>query len=267
MTLTRAQAVATATDQLSGLDNPRAEAIALLCVSESIDRHDWLMYPDQPLTYPLKFGQALVRRTGGESLASIAGVAAFFDFDLAVGPGVLIPRPDTETFAEVILGDGPIIDLGCGTGAIARWARTRRPGATIIAVERSLDALGYARRNLIGQSIPLVRSSWLSPFQSDAFGTVLSNPPYIDASEGELSGDGVCKEPMQALVAADQGLSDLKQIAVQALRCLRPQGWLWMEHGYQQAAPVQNFLTHLGYRQVQTLSDLAGHPRITGGQK
>ena len=262
--MTLQQAVDQAARALEHLAAPRAEAISLVLQSQSLDRIEWMMRPEQPLPAPEQFESWLARRVAGESLAVIRGNADFLDYSLAVGPGVLVPRPDTETLTQIQLSPGATLDLGCGSGAIARWLADQ-PHLSVIAIERSLMALSYARRNLPPR-VSLIRSDWARCIAQGSVANVISNPPYIDAGEPELEGDGVCREPRSALVAAQQGLSDLQIISQQASRVLKPGGWCWMEHGYQQADAVQDQLRRLGFQAVQSLEDLLGHPRITGGQ-
>lgn len=262
--MTRADAVAEATQALAHLPSAKSEALSLLFAVESIDRVEWMMRPDNPITKVSRWTEALRRRQAGESLAAITGQAGFFDQTLAVGPGVLIPRPDSESFAQIQWGTGPVLDLGSGSGALAGWAYAQghRP---VLAVEYSCMALSYARRNL-PIPVTLIRGNWSRSIAPGSIGTLLANPPYIDASEAELSGDGVCREPTEALVAQDQGFADLFWIAKDACRVLRAGGWLWMEHGYQQHERVAAEMQDLGYQSVQGIVDLAGHTRITGGQ-
>ena len=167
----------------------------LLMQVDGFDRVQWMLAPDAEINSPERFQQCLERRSQGESLASIRGSAGFLDYDLAVGQGVLIPRPDTETFVQIKWGPGPVVDLGSGSGALARWAVDAQ-AAPVFAVEKSLQALSYARRNL-PLSVTLLRGDWASMLADQSMGTMLSNPPYIDATEPELSGDGVRCEPRQ----------------------------------------------------------------------
>lgn len=261
--MTRSQALAFATERLAHLPDSAGEAMQLLMQAEGFDRVQWMLDPDADLNAPEHFNQCLERRSRGESLASIRGSAGFLDYDLAVGPGVLIPRPDTETFAQIKWGPGPVVDLGSGSGALARWAVDAQT-APVFAVEKSLQALSYARRNL-PLAVTLLRGDWASMLADQSMGTMLSNPPYIDAAEPELSGDGVRCEPRQALVANDAGYADLKTLIEQGRRVLKPGGYLWMEHGHQQAARVREELRQAGYGSIETLVDLPGKERITGG--
>ena len=261
--MTRSQALALATERLAHLPDSAGEAMQLLMQVDGFDRVQWMLAPDAEINSLGRFQQCLERRSQGESLASIRGSAGFLDYDLAVGPGVLIPRPDTEAFVQIKWGPGPVVDLGTGSGALARWALDAQ-ASPVVAIEKSLQALSYARRNL-PLAVTLLRGDWASMLADQSMGTILSNPPYIDAAEPELSGDGVRCEPRQALVADDSGYSDLKTLIEQGRRVLKPGGYLWMEHGHQQAARVREALRQAGYGAVETLVDLSGKERITGG--
>jgi release factor glutamine methyltransferase len=261
--MTRSQALALATERLAHLPDSAGEAMQLLMQVDGFDRVQWMLAPDAEINSLERFQQCLERRSQGESLASIRGSAGFLDYDLAVGPGVLIPRPDTETFVQIKWGPGPVVDLGTGSGALARWALDAQ-ASPVFAIEKSLQALSYARRNL-PLAVTLLRGDWASMLADQSMGTILSNPPYIEAAEPELSGDGVRCEPRQALVADDSGYSDLKTLIEQGRRVLKPGGYLWMEHGHQQAARVREALRQAGYGAVETLVDLPGKERISGG--
>lgn len=262
--MTRSQALALATKRLAHLPDSAGEAMQLLMQVDGFDRVQWMLDPDAKLNAPEHFQQCLERRSQGESLASIRGSAGFLDYDLAVGPGVLIPRPDTETFVQIKWGPGPVVDLGAGSGALARWAVDSQ-ASPVFAIDKSLQALSYARRNL-PLAVTLLRGDWASMLADQSMGTMLSNPPYIDEAESELSGDGVRCEPRQALVADDAGYSDLNILIEQGRRVLKPGGYLWMEHGHLQAAQVRERLLQAGYSQIETFLDLPGKERVTGGR-
>ncbi|QGG81001.1 HemK family protein methyltransferase [Litorivicinus lipolyticus] len=263
--MTLGQALATAQSALSGLADPRMEARWLVMAVAGVDQVSLMIHPERELSQAA-FEAALARRVAGESLAVISGRADFLDATFAVGPGVLVPRPDSETFAQITLGPGPILDLGTGSGALATVLKQQHPDTMVLALERSCQALSYARRNLGGRGVSLVRGSWLDAIAPNCIGTLVANPPYIDAGEPELRGDGVCFEPLEALVAADRGMADLQAIIAAAPARLLSGGWIWLEHGYQQADSVADALSAAGFGRVRHLTDVGGHRRITGGQ-
>jgi len=213
------------------------------------------------------YAVGLQRLADGEPLAYITGVREFWSLPLSVGPGVLVPRPETELLVELCLarlGEAArtVADLGTGSGAIALALARERPAWRIIATDRSAEALQIAaincRRLRIG-NVELRQGSWCEPLGDEQFDAILSNPPYIAAQHPALA--ALRHEPMEALVAGDGGFADLLQIARCAAVRLRPGGLLLMEHGAGQSTRLVGDLARLGYQQVTCHHDLAGHDR------
>jgi release factor glutamine methyltransferase len=221
--------------------------------------------------------QALVdRRLGGEPLAYITGHIAFHDIELCVSPAVLIPRADSECLVNAALTYLPhhvnarVLDLGTGSGALALAIAHARPKATVLALERSEQALQVALANAAASGLQNVlcrASDWFSALGSDdQFDLILSNPPYL-AQEDPHLGDGDLRfEPRMALVSGPTGLEDLQTIIATAPAFLRSDGYLLLEHGYQQGLAVREMLVRAGFVAVQTRRDLAGHERVGIGQ-
>ena len=216
---------------------------------------------------------ALVRRCQGEPLAYITGRWWFWDLELEVAPCTLIPRPDTELLVEQALElTMPllmrVLDLGTGTGAIALSLAKARPQWQVTAVDYSEDAVALALRNCqrLGlNNCSVQQSDWFSKLAGQKFQLIVSNPPYIDAADQNLQQGDVRFEPRSALVAPANGLADLAVICQQAPEYLDENGWIWLEHGYQQAEAVQDLLRQAGFSLVQSRRDYAGQWRITGG--
>lgn len=216
----------------------------------------------------------LQRRREGEPVAYILGQQGFWKIDLEVAPHTLIPRPDTELLVETALELQPalparVLDLGTGTGAIALALASERPAWQVTAVDRVPEAAALAERNRQRLGLANVRiqvSHWLEGLADERFDLIVSNPPYIAASDPHLVDGDVRFEPSSALVAGVDGLDDLRVIAVQAPSHLTPGGWLLLEHGYDQADAVQVLLRENGFVEVSSRIDLGGHQRITVGR-
>ena len=217
--------------------------------------------------------QALTRRLTGEPLAYITGRWWFWDIELEVAPCTLIPRPDTELLVEQALAldlpeNARVLDLGTGTGAIALALAKAKPRWQLLGVDYSADAVALASRNknsLQLSNCEFRQSDWYSATGPELYDLIVSNPPYIDAKDPHLSQGDVRFEPLSALVAADEGLADIHVICAGARSRLNSNGWLWLEHGYQQAEAVQAILTAAGFSQVQSRRDYGNQWRITGG--
>ncbi len=208
------------------------------------------------------------RLAAGEPLAYLTGERGFWDFTLAVTPEVLIPRPETETLVEAALdrltpGDR-VLDLGTGSGAIA-IALARSGGADVTAVDASAAALAVARDNAgrLGAAVEFLQSSWFQAV-SGFFAMIVANPPYV--AEGDPHLPALRYEPRSALVAGKDGLDDLRHIIAAAPAHLRTGGWLLVEHGYDQGAPVADAFTDADFGAVDLLRDLGGQPRVTLGR-
>jgi release factor glutamine methyltransferase len=162
--------------------------------------------------------------------------------------------------------DAKVIDLGTGTGAIALALASEKPNWVVSGVDFNPEAVALAHRNAIKTQLKVSfnQSSWFSSVQG-RYDLIVSNPPYIDPIDPHLSEGDVRFEPRSALVADDHGMADIYTIAQQAPRFLNPEGWLLLEHGFEQAGAVCNALRARGFTKVDTQLDLAGHPRISGG--
>jgi release factor glutamine methyltransferase len=200
----------------------------------------------------------------------------FHGLRLAVRPGVLDPRPDTEVLVDWALAllDGPlatqpapaVLDLGTGSGAIALAGASTRGRARVTATDRSAEALAVAQANglALGLAVEWRAGDWWAAVAGRRFDLVLSNPPYLAEDDPHLP--ALRHEPREALVAADQGLADLHALADTAGDHLRPGGWLLLEHGHAQGDAVAARLRAAGFVEVTTHADLAGRPRCTGGR-
>jgi release factor glutamine methyltransferase len=205
-------------------------------------------------------------------VAYILGHREFYGLAFEVGPAVLIPRPETELLVELGLErlppQGRVLDMGTGSGAIAVAIAHTRPDAQVTALDVSPDALATARRNADSNSarVRFLHSSWYEALDGEQFDLIVSNPPYIAAGDRHLSEGDLRFEPAGALTDHADGLSALRTIIAGAPRHLAPQGWLLMEHGYDQAEAVRALLAQGRYTAVQSWEDLAGIARVSGGR-
>lgn len=215
--------------------------------------------------------QLVARRSAGEPIAYIVGKREFFGLDFRVNGAVLIPRPDTELLVELALerlpAQGRVLDMGTGSGAIAVAIAHTRPDASVTALDVSEAALEVARANAQanGAAVRFLHSDWFGALAGEVFDLIVSNPPYIASGDVHLGQGDLRFEPPGALTDHADGLSALRTIAAGAPAHLVAQGWLLMEHGYDQAAQVRAILAGLGYTAVQSWRDLAGIERTTGG--
>jgi release factor glutamine methyltransferase len=223
----------------------------------------------------LKFASYLQRRQTGEPVAYILGQQGFWKLDLEVAPHTLIPRPETEMLVEAALelvpafAESQVLDLGTGTGAIALALASERPVWRVTAVDRVLEAVALAERNrqrLQLNNAKVLSSHWFDAVEGKRFDLIISNPPYIAAEDPHLVTGDVRFEPNSALVAGADGLDDLRLIIDQAPAHLNPEGWLLLEHGYDQGAAVRDLLSSHGFEKIQTRRDLGDHERITFGR-
>ena len=266
----------------SGL--PRAEARRLLASLTGQPLTWFMAHGDDPAAPDIttRFRALAERRRAGEPLAYLLGQQEFYGRPFTVSPAVLIPRADTETLVETALEQLlllrqqrrtvplSLLELGTGSGIIAITLALEAPDTDVHAVERSPEALTVAQQNaktLGADRIHWHPGSWWQALASPRrFDLIVSNPPYIAANDHHLQQGDLRFEPPQALAAGPDGLDDLRIIIGGAPAHLNPGGWLLLEHGYDQEAPVQALLRDAGFADVFTRRDLAGQPRVSGGR-
>ena len=214
------------------------------------------------------------RRRQGEPIAYILGKREFYGLEFGVTPAVLIPRPETELLVELAFERIPrnapvrVLDLGTGSGAIAVALAKGRPQARVTAVDIDYAALSVARANAKrhGVSVRFLCGDWFGALQGEIFDLIVSNPPYVAAGDPHLARGDVRFEPRRALVGGADGLDCIRAIIAKARAHLGPGACLLFEHGYDQAEACRALLEAGGYREVQSWPDLAGIPRVSGGQ-
>ncbi|CAI1572558.1 peptide chain release factor N(5)-glutamine methyltransferase [Serratia fonticola] len=267
----------TATLRLTHSDSAKRDAEILLGFVTGRARTYLLAFGETPLTTEQdeQLTVLLARRERGEPVAYLVGEREFWSLPLSVSPATLIPRPDTECLVELALERLPatpcaILDLGTGTGAIALALASERPDCQLTGIDLQPEAVALAQHNaqkLAINNARFLQGSWFTPVAGQKFALIASNPPYIDEADPHLGQGDVRFEPGSALVAADQGLADLAAIVQQAADYLEPQGWLLLEHGWQQGESVRTLLNAAGFIAVATHRDYGGNDRVTLGQK
>ncbi|WP_421317495.1 peptide chain release factor N(5)-glutamine methyltransferase [Aeromonas veronii] len=265
---------------LAGGESPRADADVLLCHLLGCRRSYLMTWPERELdaAQQATLQMWLARRLCGEPIAHLVGEREFWSLPLKVSPATLIPRPDTEVLVEQALtripqGPCAVLDLGTGTGAIALALKSERPEVDVWAVDRMADAAALARENSTALGLPIeVRDgSWFEPLgepdrdNTPRFAVIVSNPPYIDGADPHLEQGDVRFEPRSALVADDAGLADIRHIVAHAPAYLLTDGWLLLEHGWDQGEAVRQLLRDGGYREVATVRDYGDNDRVTLG--
>lgn len=274
MNPTAPHTIAQALQHLRALGLDRVDAPLLVCTVLGRSR-SWLLAHDTDALdtdTAMRIAALGARRATGEPMAYLIGHKEFFGLHLRVTPDVLIPRPDTETLVnwalELLPADQPrtVADLGTGSGAIALAVASQRPQAQVTAVDLSDAALAVARDNAaaLGLSVRCLQGSWLGPLAGERVDLLLSNPPYIAEQDPHLP--DLRHEPRSALTAGRDGLDDLRQIVAQAGGHIHENGWLLLEHGYDQSPAVQQLLRDAGFLDVSTRFDLGSQPRCTGGR-
>lgn len=261
-----------------GAESPRFDAAQLLRWLSGQDQA-WLIAHTGdacPEDWQARSVDALHRLENGEPLQYLLGEWEFYGLPLAVGPGVLIPRADTETIVETcLLALAPvpapaIWDLCSGSGAIALALASRRPDARILAAELSEEALPYLRQNIAAlapDQVTAVQTDVLTQLPDGLCDLIVSNPPYITGADMQTLSPQVRREPELALYGGEDGLRFYRQLTHSCYDHLRPGGWLIFEIGYDQGESVPALFRQRGFDQVFCRNDLAGVPRCAGGRR
>jgi release factor glutamine methyltransferase len=264
-----ARALADASRQLSeSSDTARLDSELLMAEALHIDRDKLILSPPDR-DVPKRFWTMVRRRTKGEPVAYITGRRAFWNIDLHVGPGVLVPRPDSEVLIASAIehfegADGPrrILDLGTGPGTLLLAALDIWPDASGLGIDVSRRALSYASANArrlgFERRVKLKLGNWAEGI-TETFDLVLCNPPYV--AEGSELGPGVREfEPDEALFAGESGLDAYRALAPQLPALLNRGGLAAIEIGHDQAEPVKALFAR-DRLQARVAKDLAARPR------
>ena len=258
--------------QTLGLDRLDAQLLLLHALGKPDTERAWLLAHDVDALAEAAaeaFRHVSRRRAAGEPLAYIVGYKDFFGLRLNVDARVLVPRPDTETLVQWVLDltqgimSPDILDMGTGSGAVG-IAIAHHLKCRVTATDFSTNALAVASLNAaqLGVDVQFIHSNWFEKV-SGHYQVIASNPPYIAHADPHLA--ALTHEPLNALVAGQDGLGDIRQIVDHAPERLLPGGWLLLEHGHDQAAAVRGLLASRGFAKVQSRKDLAGNARCSGG--
>ena len=237
-----------------------------------------LAWPEKELDkeQSTSFLSLVKQRQSGKPVSHLTGVREFWSLDFFVDDSTLIPRPETETLVEFVLNkftgnrSYKLIDMGTGTGAIAISIAKEKPDWIITASDISTDALELAKKN--GKqhhtdNITFVQSSWFENIKTSDFDLIISNPPYIAENDPHLKQGDVRFEPQRALTSGEAGMDDINHLCQHAKDHLASDGWLIVEHGYNQHQLVFDCFTNNGFTQIEQSRDLSGHTRMTAGKK
>jgi release factor glutamine methyltransferase len=256
----------------AGIEDGRAEARLLLAVA-GLSRERQIASPDMAIPPAMlgRWAELIERRCRREPLAYIRGTAPFWDFEVVVGPGVLVPRPETEILVEAVLARlrgrsvQRILDLGTGTGCIVLALLRQLPGAQGIGLDRSEVALRCASENArrlgLADRLGLVAGDWADA-PAGPFDLIVGNPPYVaDAELPGLQPEVRDHEPALALLGGSDGLDAYRVIAPLVAARLAPGGLVALEHGAGQGAAVAGLLATAGLEGIEHHRDLAGIER------
>jgi release factor glutamine methyltransferase len=273
-----AKALKQAKHQLSNSDSANLDAEVLLCSLLNCERTYLYSHPEKELAEDdyAAFNRLIESRATGHPVAHLTKNKEFWSLDFMVTPDTLIPRPETEVLVETALTLIPsdshvsVLDLGTGTGAIAIAIASERPNADITATDISSDALMIAIKNAAAHCVKHIifkHGNWFEIDELETYDLILSNPPYIRTNDPHLSQGDVRFESKKALVSGEDGLHDLRIIIKEAKLHLKNNGWLLVEHGYDQGNEVRQLFLDYDYTRVSTIQDYDGNDRVTIGSQ
>lgn len=265
----------------AGVPSPEYDAAELLAHVLGTSRGQLFLRDEVPSTSLAAYDDVLARRAARVPLQHLTGVAYFRHVTLAVGPGVFVPRPETELLAGWAIDEADfrmlaargqadpvvVVDLCTGSGVIAKALADEVPAAQVHAVELSETAYGWAERNLAGTGVDLRLGDFATAFD-DLLGTVdvvVCNPPYVPLEAWEsVAPEARDHDPHEALFAGEDGLDAIRTLEQRAAQLLKPGGVLGFEHADVQGESAPAVFSGSGrWSDVRDHTDLAGRPRFT----
>ncbi len=271
------EALKNAQQQLNLFDSAKLDAEILLCSVLNCERPYVYAHPEQELSNKEigSFNKLIPLRAEGQPVAHLINNKEFWSLSFHITKDTLIPRPETEFLVEEVLNIIPsdlnkkILDMGTGSGAIAIAIASERPLASLTATDNSDAAIKVAKQNADAhkiENIKFIKADWFENENIKTYDLIVSNPPYIENNDPHLKQGDVRYEPISALVSGKDGLDDLRIIIRESKDHLSQQGWLLVEHGYNQGEAVKQLFIENGYVSLSTLKDYSGNDRISIGQ-
>jgi release factor glutamine methyltransferase len=256
-------------------DSPKLDAELLLAHCIGKTRSYLYSWPEQQLAHNdwQQFQSLITRRLEPTPVAYLVGEREFFSLGLKSSPAALVPRPETELLVEATLAiclqrpGADLLELGTGTGAIAIALKVEYPTIKIVATDISSHCLELAQLNADRHKLTIdwIRSDWFTQIDG-RFDLIVSNPPYISATDTALEQGDLPAEPIAALSPGPTGLEALEVIIAESPNYLNPGGYLLFEHGYDQQHEVAGLMREHGFINIDCKLDLSGLPRVSLGQ-
>ena len=257
-------------------DEAKLEARFILEHALKITQKEIIQKSDLPIDtdHQAQIANITEKRIAGIPLPYLLGEWSFFGRAFKVNSNVLIPRADTEILIEKALSKinmldaYDILDLGCGTGIIGITIALERPLSKITLIDQSEHAIQNTKDNQAlyqATNVMIQKSDWFNTLDQTRFDVILSNPPYLEENDPHLL-QGLEGEPIDALVAGPAGTEAIQHIIKNAKNYIKPSGWLFIEHGYNQAEIVKDLFKNNSYQHIENAKDIHGIHRVTFGQ-
>ncbi|URJ23464.1 peptide chain release factor N(5)-glutamine methyltransferase [Blochmannia endosymbiont of Camponotus sp. C-003] len=256
--------------------SPKRDAEIILSQITKKSRTQLLAFGESLLKYEtiIQLRSLIYRRSKGEPIAYLVGSKEFWSLNLKVAPGTFIPRPDTECLVRHVfdllkVSHLNVLDLGTGVGTIALALASERPNWKITGVDCQKQALFLAHSNkllLDFKNVKFIYGNWFKYLIGKKFNLIVSNPPYIDKNDPCLQSIDMIFEPQNTLVSQQKGLKDLTVICKYSTQHLRQNGWLVLEHGWNQGNYIRTLFLKYGFTHIHTIRDYHHYERVTYGK-